>query len=74
MGDRTILLKFSVSNISYYHMSMFFMNKTFAGKLDKHRRNFFWQRKGGKKDIDSLSGLECVDIRIGGLDIKALKR
>ena len=49
MGGRTILLNSNVSSISFYHMSLFLMNKTFVGKLDKHKRNFFWRRKGGIK-------------------------
>jgi hypothetical protein len=50
-GARLTLLDSCLSCIPSYYMAMFLLNKTFIGKMDKHRRRFFGLGKRRKKPI-----------------------
>jgi hypothetical protein len=40
-GGRLVLLDSNLSNVSNYHMSMFYLNDTFIEKMNKHHRRVF---------------------------------
>jgi hypothetical protein len=71
MAGRTVLINFSLTNSSIYHMSMFLLPKTVIKRMDRGRRKFFWQ---GSKMKKSYHLIKCDKIcrakKNGGLSIK----
>jgi hypothetical protein len=47
-------------------MSLFFLNKTFIERLDKHRRHFLWHGKKEKRAIIWSSGLKFAALKTKG--------
>jgi hypothetical protein len=43
IGGRIILINSSLSNSTIYHMPMFLLSKTVLYRMDKGRRQIFWQ-------------------------------
>jgi hypothetical protein len=71
MAGRTVLINFSLTNSSIYHMSMFLLLKTVIKRMDRGRKKFFWQ---GSKMKKSYHLIKCDKIcrakKNGGLSIK----
>jgi hypothetical protein len=75
MGGRKELINSSLSNSSIYHMSIFLIPKTNKKRLDKLRRNFFWQGGQLKKKYHLIGWPKiCKNKKKGGLGIKNLRK
>lgn len=74
-GGRLILLNSSLTSIVYYYMSMFLIPKGVLGKLDKHRKRFFWQEHEGRKRYHLVKWPRICRLKEkGGLGVKDLHK
>jgi hypothetical protein len=73
-GERSVLIKSSLSNSTIYHMSMYLLPKTTIEKLEKIRRKFFWQGGKLRKKYHLVRWEKvCKSKKKGGLGIKNLR-
>ena len=74
-GGRLILLNASLTSIVFYYMSMFLLSKKVIGKLDKHRKRFFWQEHEDRKRYHLVKWSRiCRSKNKGGLGVKDLRK
>jgi hypothetical protein len=67
--------RLSISSLPSYFMSLFFLNNTFLGKMDKHRRHFFWNGKKVKKGYYMVKWCKvCRSKNKGGLGVLDLRK